>query len=221
MENNKSVRQLTSLLAFVAGSADATTFITVRQLFSAHVTGNIVVYAFDLFGNSDQHSWMKLLSIPIFIFAIVLAGRYAGKFEQRFSLLIAEGSLLITSGFIAIVMTVYGTMDNSTLSFANAMLIVFAMGLQNAFNKLFSQSTYGPTTIMTGNVSKLSINLGYLWKSGLDQPLIVKKIQQQSLTIGGFIIGCFFGAMSAQMLGSSAILIPGVLVLLYALNLTV
>lgn len=214
------MRQLTSLLAFVAGSADATTFITARQLFSAHVTGNIAVYAFDSFRNGTPQSGMKLLSIPIFIVAAILAGRYAGKFERRFSLLIVEGLLLMVSGFIAIVLTVFNIMDNWLLCFANAMLVVFAMGLQNAFNKLFSQATYCPTTIMTGNLSKLSINLGQLWKSGMDQPMVIKRIQQQSLTIGGFLLGCIVGALAAQMLGLSAILIPGVLVLLYALHLT-
>jgi len=60
-------------VAFVAGFCDVATFTSANQLFSAHVTGNFVVFAYDLVKGVDEQTWRKLLSFPVFIAAVIMA----------------------------------------------------------------------------------------------------------------------------------------------------
>ena len=48
------------------------------------------------------------------------------------------------------------------------MLTVFALALQNTFGRLFPKETHGPTTMMTGNVTQASLDLGNLLFKGPD-----------------------------------------------------
>lgn len=84
--------------------------------------------------------------------------------------------------------------------YAVVMATVFAMGLQNAFGKLYAKETYGPTTMMTGNVTQASLDFGNLLKNGFKDPDAIISLKKQMITIFGFLTGCFLGAL----LGSSS-----------------
>jgi uncharacterized membrane protein YoaK (UPF0700 family) len=85
------------------------------------------------------------------------------------------------------------------------------MGLQNAFGKLFAKETYGPTTMMTGNVTQASLDLGNLILKGrIGDEISWISFKKQLITIGGFLAGCFIGAVLSNWLGLGAIIIPGV-----------
>jgi uncharacterized membrane protein YoaK (UPF0700 family) len=48
-----NVSAMSALLSFVAGYADTTTFICANRMFSAHVTGNFVVFVYSVV--TDAH----------------------------------------------------------------------------------------------------------------------------------------------------------------------
>jgi uncharacterized membrane protein YoaK (UPF0700 family) len=67
------IRVTSIILSFVAGYADTSTFFGADRLFSAHITGNFVVFAYDIVTNQISSSWIKLISFPVFIVTVILS----------------------------------------------------------------------------------------------------------------------------------------------------
>ena len=203
-----SIRQLSFLLTLVAGFCDTVTFIAADEVFSAHVTGNFIILANDVINRTETAAWMKLLTFPVFFLA-VMTGRWIDqKIPTRNGLLRLEGFLLIGSGMQAFMA------ENSTnlglMQPVITLQIVFAMGLQNTFGKLYSQETYGPTTVMTGNVTQAALDTMDLISQG-GTAAKWQNLKKQLVIILGFLVGCLLGAIAAQWLNLGAVLLPGLL----------
>jgi uncharacterized membrane protein YoaK (UPF0700 family) len=96
------------------------------------------------------------------------------------------------------------------------MVTVLAMGLQNAFGRLFPKETHGPTTMMTGNVTQASLDLGnLLWKGFKADPLSLESIKKQLFLLGGFLTGCFLGGLLAKCIGLRAVVLPGLIMTIF------
>ncbi|OQP42975.1 hypothetical protein A4H97_12555 [Niastella yeongjuensis] len=205
------INWVTFLLAWVAGFCDTATFIAGDSIFSAHVTGNFIVFAAQVV--SDSHtveSWVKVLTFPVFVMAVMTGGWLAERSPGKYKLLFIEGLVLTISGIMALVSPLLKTIDQNLLSYVIVMIAVFGMGLQNAFGKLFAKETHGPTTMMTGNVTQASLDLGRLiWNWGTGDGTVWSSFKKQLVVIGGFLAGCLLGAVLAKWIGLSAIVIPG------------
>lgn len=204
-----NVWYVTLLLAAIAGFCDTITFVAANQVFSAHVTGNFILFAYDLVTVSHGRAWVKLLTLPVFIISVITGGWLIEKTPGRYFLLLFESALLILGGLVALVFRLYGINDLQWTSYIVVTLVVFAMGLQNAFHKVFSKETFGPTTIMTGNVTQASLDIGALLRSkfkGEDTKLSLRRL---TANIGGFLGGCLLGAILGKQVGLSAIVLPG------------
>jgi uncharacterized membrane protein YoaK (UPF0700 family) len=209
MEIQKNIWYVTLLLTMIAGYCDTVTFVAADSIFSAHVTGNFIVFAYQIIKGSDVHAWIKLLTFPIFIIAVITGGRIALKSTNRYTILFWEGILLILSGIASYVFGYLEFFSEWTM-YTVAMTTVFAMGLQNAFGKLYAKETHGPTTMMTGNVTQASLDLGNLLKNGVKDPEVVLSFKKQVVTIMGFLIGCFLGAIAGKFFGLGTLIIPGI-----------
>lgn len=207
MENQKSIGFVTFMLAAVAGYCDIVTFISAGSIFSAHVTGNFITFAYQLVKGSDAQAWIKLLTFPIFVISVIIGGRIAAQSVNRYKLLLIEGLILLLSGVISAIFIRQPGLIWET--YVVVMMVVFAMGLQNAFGKLYAKETYGPTTMMTGNVTQASLDLGSAINSKFKDAVSIQSLKKQSVTIGGFLIGCLSGALLAKSFGLSVVLLPG------------
>ncbi|MCK7560023.1 DUF1275 domain-containing protein [Chitinophaga sedimenti] len=212
MEQSNTIRYITVLLTFCAGFCDTATFVAADELFSAHVTGNFIVFAYDVVHRAESSAWIKLLSFPVFILAVVTGGRIIAHAANRYTVLIVEGVLMLACGLAVLALEQAAAMHPAAL-FSIAMVLVFAMGLQNAFSRLFTKETYGPTTIMTGNVTQLALDLETGLRTKFDTGVIAA-VKKQSFTLGGFLGGCLCGGLLAQRVGLGAVAAPGVLLLL-------
>jgi uncharacterized membrane protein YoaK (UPF0700 family) len=213
MDDEKAIRNFSLLLAAIAGFCDTLTFVTARE-FSAHVTGNFIVFAYDVINGADARSWMKLVTFPVFVAAVITGGWGIGKTSGKYTILLLEGIVLAITGLIALVLKLQHV-SFVWLTYAITMPIVFAMGLQNAFGKLYSKETYGPTTMMTGNVTQAALDFWGVIKTKFSNGLITESLKHQSLTIGGFLVGCLLGAIAGEIIGLSAVLLPGIALIVY------
>jgi uncharacterized membrane protein YoaK (UPF0700 family) len=213
MEQQNSIGNFTLFLAIVAGFCDTLTFVT-SQEFSAHVTGNFIVFAYDIIKGADSSSWIKLVSFPVFVVAVITGGWIISKTSNKRAVLLTEGIILTLAGCIMALLK-FQHVDSVWLEYGIVMPVVFAMGLQNAFGKLFSKDTYGPTTMMTGNVTQAALDLWQIIKSKFGDDVVLKSIKNQSYTIGGFLSGCLLGALAGEMFGLSAVLLPGIALIMY------
>jgi uncharacterized membrane protein YoaK (UPF0700 family) len=191
MHDGLTIRYNTLILVLSAGFCDAITFARADELFSAHVTGNFILFAYDLVNGADMVTWVRLLTFPVF-FAAVLVG---GWISAGMKILRVESGVLIVGGLAVWWLP--------KAVFAGALMVVFAMGLQNAFGKLFSKEIYAPTTMMTGNVTQAALNLFRREKG--DKDLLV---------LGGFLAGCIVGVVVGRYWGLQGIVLPGVALLL-------
>jgi uncharacterized membrane protein YoaK (UPF0700 family) len=207
------IRNISLLLTFVAGYCDTVTFIAANEIFSAHVTGNFIVLAYDLVNRSNGDTWTKLLTFPVFVAAVMAGGWLAGKSTREYLLLLVEGGLLLLSGGLALLLLQEGQSSAAPLLLIT-MLIVFAMGFQNAFSRLFSKETFGPTTVMTGTVTQAALDLSVGVTTGFADETRWESLKKQSVMIAGFLLGCLLGAVAAKLFGLSVVVFPGLLLTL-------
>lgn len=213
MKAVQNVWFITLLLSFIAGYCDTATFVAADHIFSAHVTGNFIVFAYQLVNHADAYSWIKLITLPVFIMSVITGGWIASKTSDKYLLLLSEGALLAFSGLAAL--TYRMSAHPVWMMYTVVMFIVFAMGLQNAFGKLFSKETHGPTTMMTGNVTQAALDIGSLYRAKFRDDSVRLSLRKNGATVGGFLVGCLLGAILAKRFGLSVAMLPGILLVLY------
>lgn len=212
MANSNNIWYVTILLSGIAGYCDTVTFVAAASMFSAHVTGNFIVFAYQIIKGADPQAWIKLISFPVFVMAVITGGRIGSETGKRYRLLFIEGLLLLISGIFAVFVRLYFIAGWGI--YFTAMMVVFAMGLQNAFGKLYAKETYGPTTMMTGNVTQASLDLGSFIFSVFRNTVSLDALKKQSITIAGFLGGCLAGALMAKNFGLPALIVPGLLLVI-------
>jgi len=207
---------ITFLLAGIGGFCDTVTFVAGDSIFSAHVTGNFIVFAAQVVSGSSEGSWIKLVTFPVFVMAAITGGWLADKMQSRYRILLIQSALLIVGGLIAIVLPGLHIMEIGDCMYFTVMITVFALGLQNTFGRLFAKETFGPTTIMTGNVTQASLDFGNILRRGIKNDAASwQSLKKLSITMGGFLIGCFVGAWFGKTWGLAAMGIPGIILLIY------
>jgi uncharacterized membrane protein YoaK (UPF0700 family) len=206
------------ILSYVAGYADTSTFVGADRLFSAHVTGNFVILAYQILTSHINGSWFwsKLIAFPVFILAVFISAQIVDhvkdekKAMNRF--IILEGILLVLSGLISWIYRHQNT--NSIISGLIPMLVVFAMGLQNAFGRFFAKEVLAPTTIMTGNTTQFIMDLsGFLKQKDPGNQNLKLKLINGLYIILPFLIGCFSGAFITKAVGMGSTVFIGLLML--------
>lgn len=167
-----SNRHLGTVLALVAGYVDTLGFVALFGLFTAHVTGNFVLIGKELAGPGPGDGvLLKLLAFPAFIFAVALSRVLALAAQRRGHSAVRRLFVLqivLLTGFMlaglaaqiphAVLAQSAPATANGALVIAAGLLGAMAMGVQNAQGRL-ELATLVPTTVMTGNVTQLVIDL--------------------------------------------------------------
>ncbi len=216
MKQVQNVWFITLLLSSIAGYCDTATFVAADRIFSAHVTGNFILFAYQLVNHTNEYSWVKLITLPVFIISVISGGWIASKTSDRYLLLLSEGAFLLIGGLTALAYQM--SAHRGWMMYTVVMFIVFAMGLQNAFGKLFSKETYGPTTMMTGNVTQAALDLGSLYRAKFTDASVRLSLRKNLATLGGFLAGCLLGAVLAKRFGLSVAILPGILLVIYCVS---
>jgi uncharacterized membrane protein YoaK (UPF0700 family) len=149
----------------LAGYVDTLGFVALYGLFTAHVTGNFVLIGSELSHPSHGVLLIKFLAFPAFILGVVVARLLTVAQEARglrANWQVLGTQLLLLAGFmVAGLMAASGVTaidPQGSWALAAGMLGAMGMGVQNAAAKLqFGQ--LAPTTVMTGNVTQLVIDL--------------------------------------------------------------
>ncbi|WP_051711072.1 YoaK family protein [Andreprevotia chitinilytica] len=208
-----------SALALVAGYVDTLGFVALFGLFTAHVTGNFVLIGSEL-AKPGHGVLLKLLVFPAFILAVALSRLISLHYERRARspvrlLLMLEAVLLLAfmaAGMQAAPIASPGTPMAIIAGLAGAM----AMGIQNGLGRL-ALAKLTPTTVMTGNVTQLVIDLVDM-AIGSTKTETRARIIKQLGPITGFGLGALAGALGYEHLGFMALLAPITLVAALALE---
>jgi uncharacterized membrane protein YoaK (UPF0700 family) len=181
-------------------------------VFTAHVTGNFVVIGAAL-GGTSSGLLTKLMALPVFVVSVALVTaatrkRVLAGSPPRRGLLVAQTAFLAATTVSAVMLGPFDHPD-SPESMLVAMLAVVAMAVQNASSRLVF-STLAPTTVMTGNVTQLVIDLVELALAspGPAKAEIAARIRKFWPPIAAFATGAIGGALVYAGCGFLALLLP-------------
>jgi uncharacterized membrane protein YoaK (UPF0700 family) len=205
--------KLPGALALLAGITDVTSWILLGGLFTAHVTGNLVLVAADVVTGAQPHL-AAVLALPVFVVTVVVATAVARKLAGRDGpmqrLLLGAQALLLV---VAAVLSFTGTASASPqggLALAIGLCAVCAMATQNAYLHLAFPKA--PTTsVMTGNLVVAIIAVFDLASSRGKSASALNHWKDTWPLLAGFIGGCLVGALASTLLGDHAALVPAAL----------
>ena len=218
IENSLRSRLLPTVLSIIAGSVDAIGFLGLGGLFTAHVTGNLVILAAHLVGGSGAPV-APMLSVPVFVAALGLTRLLAGALERTgFAslrpLLLLQ--LLLLVGFLVLCVSAGPRIDpNTTKAIIGGMLGVSAMAVQNALVQISLQGAPS-TAVMTTNITRFMMDVGDVMLGR--RPADVAKANDRAMrtwpAIVGFAVGCGLGATCEAAIGLRSLALPAGLALL-------
>lgn len=199
-------------LGFLAGYVDTLGFIGLFGLFTAHVTGNFVLIGRSVVEAAPE-IFLKLLVFPVFMLFVAVARllilhwqRSGGK-QLRNSFLTQLALMVATLACAWLAAPIVSA--DAPLSMATGMLCAGAMAVQNAYGKLLLGKS-AATTVMTGNVTQLVIDLVDSARGDADAMARCKKLAWPVLA---FALGCMCGALAFVAVGFNGLLLPCALLL--------
>src|SRR5215510_2616875 len=206
-------KRLPALLSVIAGTVDVIGFLTLG-LFTAHITGNLVVIA-ALLVRGGPLNISQVLAVPIFAAAVAAVWGIAKALERSGNalarpLLLIQFLLLMCAMIFSII---FGPVANrqSWTSVVIALIAVSAMASQSAFLHL-ALAGAPSTAVMTGNLTNAVLSL--LDTLSPSHPLeegARARLKKTLTVVVGFLAGCIAGAAAVSILGAWAWSVPVVL----------
>jgi uncharacterized membrane protein YoaK (UPF0700 family) len=151
------------VLSAVAGYVDAAGFLGLYGLFAAHITGNLVAAGTTAAGGVHEGLSLRLTAILVFMISVATAAVVARAMRTRGHRPLTALFALMTLALAVFCAT--GVMLQSRLHGPDEWAVVltgaigvFGMGIQNALVRDVL-STLGPTTLMTGSLTQLTMDL--------------------------------------------------------------
>ncbi|WP_041742319.1 YoaK family protein [Collimonas fungivorans] len=207
------------VLSFLAGYVDTVGFVALFGLFTAHVTGNFVLIGSEL-ANHSHGVLIKLLAFPAFIFAVALT-RVTLIWLERGArppmpyLLMLQ--LIFLLGFMTAGCLAQPLGDTEApLALLAGICGAACMGVQNASSRLVLQHLT-PTTVMTGNVTQLVIDLVDILRGAADEAVRQRCIKF-FWPVVMFGVGAIGGAFAYKYLLFLSLLLPAALLVWLAVT---
>jgi uncharacterized membrane protein YoaK (UPF0700 family) len=205
---SQAARQAISL-GFIAGYVDTLGFVALFGLFTAHVTGNFVLIGSELVRPSNN-VLIKFLAFASFVAAVACTRLYILWLERKqcaplrsvlgLQLVLLIGFMLIGAAALPL------KAPDTPLALLAGAVGAAAMGVQNAAARLLLQNLT-PTTVMTGNVTQLVIDLVDLARGGADDT-VRKRSVKFFWPILAFGVGAIGGAFAYFYAGFFGLLLP-------------
>jgi uncharacterized membrane protein YoaK (UPF0700 family) len=212
VDQSLALKLLPFVLSLTAGSVDVIGFLGLDELFTAHITGNLVVLAAHIVAGKNA-SLALVMSVPLFI-VMLAATRLCATALERYGiaplrpLLFLQFALLC--GFLGICLAVgaHGSAEAPTLV-AAGMLGVSAMAVQNALVRIALVGAPS-TAVLTTDITLLTTDLGEILL-GRDADGVANASRRAKHTwpaVLGFLLGCALGAWLESRIGLRALTLP-------------
>ena len=208
---------LPSVLSVTAGSVDVIGFLGLGGLFTAHITGNLVILAAHV-ASGGAAGLAPMLSVPVFMAILGLTrllaiGLEAIQLSTLRPLLLLQ--FLLIAGFLVLGVAAGPGIDPNSLDAVVAgMLGVAAMAVQNALVQI-SLPGVPATAVMTSNITRFMMDVGTTL-CGRDPHEVAaahKRARQTWPAIVGFAVGCALGAVCEAATGLWSLTLPAALAL--------
>jgi uncharacterized membrane protein YoaK (UPF0700 family) len=187
----------------VTGVVDAVSYLGLGHVFTANVTGDIVILGFGLGGSPGLPVMAPLLALVAFIAGAAAAGVLAPRLSGRRALMlgtplaIEAGLLAVAAGLAAAIHITPGRLSSYTV----IVTLALAMGVRNATVKRIGVPDL-TTTLLTLTISGLMADLAVGKRVG-----VVRRLGAVAAMLAGAIAGARLIQMSIGLaLGAAAVL---------------
>lgn len=212
--DSPDVARLTSrlppLLSVIAGMVDVIGFVGLK-VFTAHITGNLVVIA-ALLVRGGPPNISLILAVPVFMAAVAGVWLIAKALNRRGPALarplLLVQFLLLGAVLIFSIMLHPAAKPHGLMAGITALTAVCAMACQFALLRLAVPGAPS-TAVMTGNLTNTVLSL--LDTLTQTEPLkegAEQRLRKTSELLVGFFAGCIAGAVAASWLGDWAWSLP-------------
>lgn len=208
--SDKPSRQLLVLLTSmtaVSGLVDAVSYLGLGHVFTANMTGNVVVLGFAAAGASGFSVAACLTSLGAFVVGAACAGRAQALLPSRRRLLITalvtEGTLTATAAVVGFTAATFST---GWPRFTVIALLAFGMGVRNATIRRLAVPDM-TTTVLTMTLTGLAADIGL---TGAANPLLPRRAS----AVLAMLLGALAGALLFLHRGAGLTLLIGALVVL-------
>lgn len=218
------MKLLPTVLSMTAGSVDVIGFLGLGGLFTAHITGNLVILASHIVAGGEAPI-APMLSVPVFMVVLGLARLLVGGLDAMGvaslrPLLLLQ--FLLLAGFFLLCLAAGPGIDPSTVvAILAGMLGVSAMAVQVALTQV-SLKGAPPTAVMTTNIARFMMDLGelLLGRDPRDVATARRRANHTWPAIVGFAVGCGLGAACEAAFELRSLALPvGLALLALALGL--
>jgi uncharacterized membrane protein YoaK (UPF0700 family) len=225
VDSSLGLKMLPTALSLIAGSVDVISFLGLGGLFTAHITGNLVILAAHVVSGGSA-PLAPILSVPVFIMALGLtrllaSGLEAVGFASLRPLLALQ--LLLLACFLALCVGAGPGIDPSAWNAIIAgMFGVAAMAVQNALVQIALRGAPA-TAVMTSNITRFVMDIGTVLLGHDPQEVAGARSRAKRAwpAIVGFAAGCGLGAICEAAFGLRSLELPvGFALLALALGLS-
>lgn len=211
MELTLLEERLPPLLSVIAGMVDLTGFFTLGNLFTAHVTGNLVLAAAAAV-HGGPVKLVTLLAIPVFMLALAAVWLVARALDRSGAALVQPllllQFLLLAAVLIFSVLTAPSAAPHGLAAGIAAMIAVSAMAAQYALLRLALPGAIS-TAVMTGNLTNTVLALMDTFFTR--RPLLAGdavRLRRSGHLLVGFLVGCMVAAAAVSVSADWAWLLP-------------
>jgi uncharacterized membrane protein YoaK (UPF0700 family) len=213
-EPSRLEARLPPLLSVIAGMVDLTGFFTLGHIFTAHITGNLVVAAAAAV-HGGPFNMAQALAIPVFMLAVAAVWLIAEASHRRGAslarLLLVVQSVLLAALLIFSVITKPSADPFGMTAGVAVMIAVSAMACQYALLRLAIPGAIS-TAVMTGNLTNTVLSLmDLLSRRHPLLPVDAGRLRRSLHLLLGFLLGCVVGTAAVTLLGDWAWSLPAAL----------
>jgi len=204
-------QRLPRLLSIIAGMVDLIGFFTLGNIFTAHITGNLVVAAAAVVRGGPTNL-AQVLAIPVFMLALAAVWLIARASDRRAvplaRLLLLVQFVLLAVVLIFCVLTRPSTNPHGITAGIAVMIAVSAMACQYALLRLTIPRAIS-TAVMTGNLTNAVLALmDLLSKRDALMPADRDRLKRSVQLLLGFLSGCVVAAAAVSLFADWAWLFP-------------
>jgi uncharacterized membrane protein YoaK (UPF0700 family) len=203
--------RLPPVLSVIAGMVDLTGFFMLGNIFTAHITGNLVV-ASALAVRGGALNPAQLLAIPVFMIALALVWLIAEGSKRKGAslvrLLLVVQFLLLAAVLVFCVSAKPSSNPHGILAVVAALIAVSAMACQYALLRLAMPRAVS-TAVMTGNLTNTVLSIMDALSHG--HPLMTAddgRLMRSLYLLFGFLLGCVVAVMAISTIGEWAWSLP-------------
>jgi uncharacterized membrane protein YoaK (UPF0700 family) len=177
------------VLTFTTGLVDAVSYLGLGRVFTANMTGNVVLLGFGIAGSGGLPVLAPIVSLVAFLMGAVVGGILAKRLLERHpehlgGAIAVEVSLIAVAAIIAAVVTVRRGAFSGDLLIA---VLAFAMGVRNATVRKIGVADL-TTTVLTGTLTALAADSPLTGGTG-------RGLTRRASTVVAMLVGAIVGAL--------------------------